>query len=93
MMLNKAPSASIEGETYLHRIPLCMRLRGCSHAKDSRLYNQCIDHMVIITLIFLDFLMAFCAFWFYLRWGSLIGNAHRICTLAIEVVFLFPLLL
>lgn len=73
IMLNKAQSAPIEGKTYLHRIPMCMSLCGYSLA-DANWYcllqktvgyiTACIDHMVIITLIFLDFLMAFCTFWF-----------------------------
>lgn len=73
MMLNKAQGAPIEGKTYLHRIPMGMRLGEHSHA-DANGYcllqktvgsiTGCIDHMVIITLILLDFLMAFCSFWF-----------------------------
>lgn len=53
-----------------------------------------IDHMEIITLIFfLGFAMAFHSFLLHLRWGSFIWNAHRIWIVAIEVIFLFPLLL
>lgn len=101
VMMNEAQSAPIEGKTYLHRIPMWRGLRGYSHAHANCYcllqktvgYISSIDHMGIITLIFLDFLVAFCAFWFQLRWSSLIGNAHRPCILAIEVVFLYPLLM
>lgn len=101
VMLNKAYSAPIEGKTHLPRIPVWRGLRGYSHAHANCYcllqktvgYISSIDHMGIITLIFLDFLVAFCAFWFQLRWSSLIGNAHRPCILAIEVVFLYLLLM
>lgn len=101
VMLNKAQSAPIEGKTYFHRIPMWRGLWGYSHAHANCYcllqktvgYTSSIDHMGIITLIFLDFLVAFCTFWFQLRWSSLIGNAHRPCILAIEVVFLYPLLM
>lgn len=72
VMLNKALSDPIEGKTSLHRIPMWRGLRGCSHAHANCYcllqktvgYISSIDHMGIITLIFLDFLVAFCAFWF-----------------------------